>query len=136
MSGSRLSILKFVRCDHLWKGGSIGILLILLLSGCYFDEGEEIILPDVVSFATDIQPIFSTNCTSCHPVLVAPPDLTEGSSYEAITNGVYIVPNDLEASVLYQRLEGNPSVMPPSGGLPSTDIELVKSWIEQGAPDN
>jgi len=112
------------------------IFLVIFMTGCYFDEGEEIILPDTVSFSLDIQPIFSTNCTTCHPVLVAAPDLTEDNSYDAITNGVYIVPNDLEASVLYQRLQGNPSVMPPSGRLPSMDIELVKSWIEQGAPDN
>ena len=136
MAVYRLIIMKFVRRDLLWRGGSIGVLLMLLLSGCYFDEGEEIILPDVVSYAADIQPIFSTHCTSCHPVLVTPPDLTEGNSYDAITNGVYIVPNDPEASVLYQRLQGNPSVMPPSGRLPSTDLEMVKSWIEQGAQDN
>ncbi|MDH3795734.1 MAG: hypothetical protein OER83_02545 [Flavobacteriaceae bacterium] len=114
----------------------IVVLLLLFLSGCYFDEGEEFITPDVVSFATDIQPIFSNNCTSCHPVLIASPDLTEGNSYDAITNGLYIVPNDPEASLLYQRLLGNPRIMPPSGSLPISQIQLIENWIDQGAPDN
>lgn len=136
MSRSRISRIKFYQIDHYLGGVSIVVLLLLFLSGCYFDEGEEIIPSDIVSFTIDIQPIFSNNCTSCHPVLVAFPDLSEGNSYDAITNGVYIVPNDLEASLLYQRVQGNPSIMPPSGSLPAADIELIKSWIEQGAPDN
>jgi hypothetical protein len=115
----------------------VATILMLFLSGCYYDVGvEEITSSDtVVSFALDIQPILTTNCTTCHPVLRSP-DLTVGNSYNAITNGSYIVPNDLEASVLYQKLLGNPSVMPPSGALPLAKINLVKSWIEQGALNN
>lgn len=108
------------------------------MSGCYYDElAEDIIPPNIaVSFALDIQPIFTSNCTSCHPVLISPPDLTSGSSYNAITNNVYIVANNLEASVLYQKLIGNPNIMPPSGSLPAEQIELFKRWIEQGALNN
>jgi hypothetical protein len=118
------------------KRKAITTILMLFLWGCYYDVGlEEITSPDtVVSFALDIQPIL-TNCTTCHPVLRLP-DLTVGNSYNAITNGSYIVPNDLEASVLYQRLLGNPSIMPPSGALTSAKINLIKSWIEQGALNN
>lgn len=112
-------------------------ILMLFLSGCFYDEGLPETLPDniVVSFALDIQPILTTNCTSCHPVIVFP-DLTEGNSYNAITNGIYIVPNDPNASVLFQKLLGNPNVMPPSGALPASEINLVKRWIEQGALNN
>lgn len=119
------------------KRQAVATILMLFLSGCYYDVGvEEITSSDtVVSFALDIQPILTTNCTTCHPVLRSP-DLTVGNSYNAITNGSYIVPNDLEASVLYQKLLGNPSVMPPSGALPLAKINLVKSWIEQGALNN
>ena len=82
-------------------------IIILLFLGCYYDEG----LPEtpedvVVSYALDIQPIFTNNCTSCHPTLVSPPDLTEGNSYNSITNDIYIIANDKDASVLYQRLIG------------------------------
>jgi len=112
-------------------------ILILFLLGCFYDEG----LPEtpediVVSYAFDIQPIFTNNCTSCHPILVSPPDLTAGNSYNSITNGNYIIANDIDASLLYQRLLGNPGIMPPSGSLPVSDIILVKNWIEQGALNN
>lgn len=110
--------------------------LALTLSGCYYDKFEEEIPSDQVSFAADIQPIFNTHCTSCHPVLEANPDLSSGNSYNSITNGIYIVPNNINASTLYQRLLGNPSIMPPSGSLSASEINSVKSWIEQGALDN
>jgi len=110
----------------------------LIISGCYYDEVvEEIILEDtIVSFSAEIQPIFNTNCTSCHPLIVAAPNLTEDKSYDAILMGNYIVSKDLEASILYQRLLGQPTIMPPSGSLPKNKIELIKRWIEQGALNN
>ena len=112
--------------------------LMLVVSGCFYDEGlpEDISPEENVSFELDIQPIFTTNCASCHPAVISSPDLTEGNSYNSITNGVYIVPNNTDASVLYQRILGNPSIMPPNGSLPSSEIELIRIWIEQGALDN
>jgi mono/diheme cytochrome c family protein len=89
-----------------------------------------------VSFATDIQPIFDANCVACHPTLSSP-DLTSGNSYAAITNGTYIVPGNLTTSTLYQRLLGNGgALMPTTGALSSSDIDLVMNWILQGAQDN
>lgn len=117
------------------------LILLLSLSSCYYDE--EVVIPEVepdpdvvVSFANEIQPIFTRECAFCHPV-AAPPDLTEGNSYEDIIN-VDIVPFDLDASVLYQTLiTTDPNeLMPPGGALSNEDINLVKSWIEQGALDN
>ena len=57
------------------------LILMLSLSSCYYDEVIEIVVPDlpveeVVSFAEDIQPIFTASCASCHPVF-AEPDHTE-----------------------------------------------------------
>lgn len=135
---SRIQFLN-TRIDYLIRyriKALAAVLLTLVLSSCFYDEGLEEDPIETVSFAADIQPILTNNCTSCHPVLVAPPDLTEGPAYNAITNGVYIVPNDLENSLLYQRLLGNPSVMPPTGSLPASQIQLFETWIEQGAPDN
>lgn len=118
-------------------GPSIITSIMLCLSGCYYDELTENIPIDTnVSFKMDIQPIFTNNCTSCHPSLVSSPDLTDGNSYNSITNGIYIVPNSVDASLLYQRLLGDPSVMPPSGSLPKAQIALVEMWIEQGALNN
>lgn len=113
------------------------VILILFFSSCYYDKAlPETSDDDFVSYSLDIQPIFTNNCTSCHPTLVSPPDLTEGNSYNSITNGIYIIENDKDASLLYQRLIGNSGIMPPSGSLPVSEINLVKNWIEQGALNN
>lgn len=118
--------------------GKLAVLMLMLsLTGCYYDEVIEIApLPPgtEVSFADDIQPIFTQNCIACHGGSISP-DLREGNSYDAIVNGVFIVPNDIDASVLYQRLIGNGNIMPPGNPLATTDINLVKSWIEDGAPE-
>ena len=104
--------------------------------GCYYDEPAEIDPDKVVSYSADIQPIFNASCIACHPLLQSPPDLTLGNSYISIISNDLIIPNDLEGSVLYQRLLGNPTIMPSSGSLPSSEINLVKIWIEQGALNN
>ena len=118
------------------------VVLMLSLSSCYYDEAIEIVVPDipeeeVVSYATDIQPIFTDKCAACHPT-VAPPDLTVGNSYDAIINGGFIVPNDLNASVLYQTLitSNSNELMPPADALPASEIKLIETWIERGALDN
>jgi len=116
------------------------VILMLSLSSCYYDEVVEVVIADdpvdeVISFENDIQPIFTTNCASCHPAF-ADPDLTVGNSYSAITDGIYIVPEDLEASLLYQTLLWEVSPMPIVEQLPASEINLVKIWIEQGALDN
>ncbi len=118
-------------------GATVSLILMLSLSSCYYDEVLEDLTPpnNDVSFANDIQPIFTASCASCHPN-VAPPDLTLGSSYNSITNGIYIVPNDLDASLLYQRMIGNGNIMPPDGALPNATIALIEDWINQGALDN
>jgi len=114
------------------------LVLLLSLTGCYYDEtSDEISLPPVanVSFANDIQPIFNTSCTSCHNGSQVP-NLIAGVSYNVINNGTYIVANNLIASSLYQSLIGNENLMPIGNPLPATKINLVKSWIEQGAKNN
>lgn len=114
------------------------LLSLLILTGCFYDESLDETLPEdtVVSYSLDIQPIFDNNCISCHPLIVSPPDLTEDNSYDAVISNNYIVPKDLDASILYQKLKGNPNIMPPSGPLPKKEIDLVKEWIEQGALNN
>lgn len=116
------------------------LILMLSLSSCYYDEVIEEVIPDipqdvVISFENDIQPIFDVSCAGCHPA-AGDPDLQEGNAYDAITNGIYIVPGDLDASLLYQTLLWEVSPMPIVEQLPASEINLVKIWIEQGALDN
>jgi len=115
------------------------IALGLTLNSCYHDKYPIISATSpsttVISFATDIQPIFDANCIACHAGSLNP-DLRDGNSYNAIIGSGLVVANDLNGSKLYQRLLGNPSIMPPSGALSAAKVDLFKQWINQGAKNN
>lgn len=108
-----------------------------------------------VSFSGSVQPIFTTNCVSCHSPggTGAVLDLQSGLSYAnlvgepaAVTgtppSGTLVVAGDHASSVLYQRitgdgLAGGEEIMPQ--GLPQlsdTDKDTIETWIDQGAADN
>lgn len=102
-----------------------------------------------VSFATDVQPIFNSNCTVCHisggQALFLP--LTNGVSYDNLVNKAstytvgskLVVPCDSSNSILYKRISGTSvgSQMPKGGSaLNSSDQNLIKTWIDEGALNN
>ena len=85
---------------------------------------------DTIYFSTDIQPIFTAKCITCHGSL-RDPDLREGKSYEALTTGGF-VDQPGEESLLYKKMIG------ADHASRSTDAEKQKVliWINQGALDN
>jgi hypothetical protein len=114
------------------------LVLLLSLTGCYYNEVVPESLPPVgneVSFSLDIQPIFNANCVGCHNGTLNP-NLTTGNSYTflTVTDPTMVIPNNAAGSELYQRINGGG--MPPSGSLSTTKINLVKTWINQGALNN
>lgn len=114
-------------------------LLLLLLGSCYYDELIEEEVPDIpdteeISFATDIEPLF-TACTACHDGSVANPDLRAGNAYDALVPA-YVVPGDAEGSEFYQKLPGVGHPFDPGVVLTSSEIALIKAWIDRGAEDN
>ena len=114
------------------------VLLVALITGCYYD----IVLPpdpnapaQNVSFSGDLQPIFDANCSSsgCHGG-AHEPLLTDGESYNSIMSGGFVNVAIPTESILYKVLQSGE--MPPTGKLPSADIQLVLDWIKIGAPNN
>jgi len=102
------------------------------LSSCEkYTYTPEVINPtDSVHFQAEIQPIFTANCVSCHGAIKAP-DLRDGHSYEALTEGGYVnLPG--ETSVLYQK------IISADHTSRSTDVDKQKIliWINQGAHNN
>jgi mono/diheme cytochrome c family protein len=92
-----------------------------------------------VSFAEVIQPLFEQACSACHGNLGG----WDASSYETVVNSgdnaPVVVDGDPDGSLLLQRMEGTQStggIMPPTGLLPQAQVDLVRQWIEAGAPDN
>jgi len=86
-----------------------------------------------VDYESQIQTIFNSNCTSCHTgTYNGGLDLT---SYDNLmaggTNGASVIPGDHENSLLWQKV--NSGAMPPTGNLSSTQVDVIASWIDEGA---
>lgn len=102
---------------------------------------EEVIPEETVteiSFASDIIPILNQSCnmSGCHGAGGIPPVLSEGQAYNnLIANGMVDTAN-AEASVLYVRMNSMSSPMPPAGKIAQNKIDLVLTWISQGANNN
>ena len=115
----------------------------LFLNSCYYDSFPQDIdegggeIPEVVSYSTDIKPLWEGECVACHQGSV-PPDLRPDNSYDSLLNG-FVEPEDSENSILYLSLIHAPNVEPmptPSNRWPASQTDLVKAWIDQGALDN
>lgn len=108
-----------------------------------------------VSYANDIQPIFTAQCINCHAtggvaVLAGIPLLlTEGDSYDMLVNQqsvqdtslTFVIPGDSANSLLFLKVE---ATLPPIGvrmplggnALSDSDVALIRDWIDQGAMNN
>jgi hypothetical protein len=83
-------------------------------------------------FQTDIQPIFTTNCITCHNGKTQFPDLRNGKSYESLSTGGYITPPG-ETSILYHQMTTNSAHIPRSSDAQKLEVLY---WIDQGALNN
>ncbi|PYT19869.1 MAG: hypothetical protein DMG57_43965, partial [Acidobacteria bacterium] len=93
-----------------------------------------------VDYTTDIQPIFRSNCYTCHQGEKAGAGLHLDSKAGALVGGVSgkaIVPgNSKDSLILTRLLSSDPHVRMPFGGTPLAPekIGLIRQWIDQGAP--
>jgi formylglycine-generating enzyme required for sulfatase activity/mono/diheme cytochrome c family protein len=96
-----------------------------------------------VSFTKDIQPILEFECVSCHRSDYDKGDLDLGTKVAALTtggSGVSLIPWDPQKSALYTSTilpADHDDLMPPAskgGPLAKETTELLRLWIEQGAP--
>jgi len=112
---------------------ALTILIALIgISSCekYSFTIPTVSLVDTLHFSTDIQPIFSANCITCHGATKAP-DLRDGKSFQALTKGSFInLPG--ETSKLYTKMTGSDH----SPRSTDQDKQKVLIWINQGALNN
>ena len=95
---------------------------------------------DEVGFAHDIQPILAKRCFACHGPAEREADLVfhdrEIATSKLGSGNHAIVPGDPESSELLHRVAATDESirMPPEGEpLSAREIELLRSWIQQGA---
>lgn len=125
----------------------------LLSSAALFGCAEPEPSPDPVSFSEQVQPVFNEQCL-CHMespsgTQVAPfLTLNEGRSLGELVGVASMEAPDLarvepgvpEESYLWHKLRGthldvggSGEIMPPTGSLEETTIQLIEDWIAQGA---
>ena len=135
MNVMNLQTYLFRRVSY-WTG--LCILIVLFTAAVRGDDP----LPELVEFNRDIRPILSDACFHCHGPDQAKrqADLRldrEESALAAHDGRRPLVPRDLQASVLYQRItstDADLQMPPPDSGhtLTRRQIELIRKWIEQG----
>jgi hypothetical protein len=133
----------------------LALFLVLALAACGGSDREETAEGDGSSEAVSygqVQAVWEKyGCVGCHPGVNPSLDLREGRSYAELVGVraledprlVRVVAGDPERSFLYLKLGGAPPVadipaigtrMPPRAPpVDEADLELVRTWIEQGA---
>ena len=113
------------------------MLFLAFNTGCYYDQVYIApVIPDLpdepVSFAAEIQPVFTAKCTQCHPPTMGL-DLSEGNAYNSINDPKYINLGTPAESLIYTKPD-------PAGSHPAkystTEAAIVLKWIKEGAKDN
>ena len=115
----------------------------LLLGSCTYDFiiPEEVLVIDPddpnavqISFSTDIVPIFTAKCVSCHKTGSQLPDLSAGNAFSSINSTRYIDSSSANSSLIYSR--PNPSNTDSHPKYSEAEAALVLGWIQQGAKNN
>lgn len=111
--------------------------LLLFSTSCYYDtlppEEDIDIPPDAtISFEEQVLPIIiNYNCATCHNG-TQDPDLRAANAYGALVPG-YVVADDANASVFYQRLPGRGNHPNVGFSLTNNEIAIIEEWINRGA---
>lgn len=127
------------------------VLLAALLASC-----AQTPPPEVVSFSSQVQPLLTEHCVSCHSDgggIPAGLSLASSVAYENLVGvssiqsaGLMRVKSgDPEGSYLLHKVEGTQAAVggsgqrmppPPAATLTNDDVALFRQWISQGAQDN
>ncbi len=97
---------------------------------------------NALSFAADVQPIFTERCIKCHSGDTPPRGLRLDNYDNIITGGSYrpvIIPENPDESELIKRIKGLSIPRMPFDGPPflsDEKITLIEEWIVAGAPNN
>ena len=109
-------------------------VVVALLIGCAADPSDR---PATWSYLHAA--VIAPNCAtaSCHSERAATAGIVlddPDTAYDQLVARRFVVPGD-PASTLMSLLEGDERPrMPPDAPLPAADIELVRTWIADGAP--
>jgi len=124
----------------MFRGTKVGLLSVAILPvglGFAF-QGDAVVTPGPISYATQIAPLFAETCVSCHGTETQEAGLAL-HTYEAVMKGseygAVIEAGDPGASLLLDMISAGE--MPQEADALSADqVAMVRSWIEAGAENN
>ena len=124
---------------------AVMLLIAASLAACDKEQGEAQPLRKV-SYKDDVAPILQRHCAECHTAGQQGAEATGllVDSYESLMKGSeygpVIDPGSARTSSLYILISGkeNLTINMPHGKSPlsAEDIETIRVWIDNGAPDN
>jgi hypothetical protein len=109
----------------------IMVIMNLAITSCESNTYAEVAYVANPTYNDNIEPLFRSQCISCHKNDEQSPNLT---TYDEVKASVEINPG--EGGVLCYI--DDPSqcfsshIMPPTGRMPQTTIDMIKRWKEQG----
>lgn len=138
------------------RASLIYVILMLFFCSCVYRKKEFLVspiqnneltngnsLPDSVSFALHVLPIFKTECATenCHSGTKPASNLNleNDKAYAQISNSYrgYLNTSQPTNSLLYNLLTTDGSKkMPPNKKLDQIQIDLIVKWMAQGALNN
>lgn len=111
------------------------LALTLAVSGCYYDNEEDLYLGSItcdttnVTYAKSVAPVFAGYCNSCHSGS-SPSGNIKTDSYSSVVTNITRIRGSIN------HLSGFKE-MPQSGGsLSSCDLTKIDIWIRKGKLDN
>jgi hypothetical protein len=114
------------------------LLIVILLSGCYYDKNEKLYAPQAgtnscdttaITFAAKIQPILTSSCVGCHSASNASGGFALDSH-----SAVIAAQGRLLGSIKHSS---GFSAMPKNAPkLGDCQIAQIEKWITAGAPNN
>lgn len=113
---------------------ALGVSQIALAADKVADEKK-------ITFDDHIKPIFREHCTTCHSESGKESDLAV-DSYAGVlaggSGGAVVAQGNLSGSRLFALISHaeQPFMPPDEDAIPQGQIDLVKTWIEQGMPEN
>jgi hypothetical protein len=118
--------------NQLWRLWRVGTVVFLTIVICHADvSGRDI------DFVTDVAPILSQHCVRCHDQDEPDGDLSLTSAdlvVDGVGQGWAVVPGDLDASSLWEVVQGDEPRMPKNSPPLSADQrEILRQWIVEGA---
>lgn len=100
-------------------------------SHTYEDIEDTTVITDTITYTANVKSIIDANCVSCHAN-------GRSASFRPLTTYAEVKDAVQSAGVLdrIQRQNGEDGIMPQTGRMPQSDINVILQWSADGLREN